>query len=237
MSLNRTFSKILKKELDAYAAWFPVTNNFSVGDYGYFEDNLFKRMGNIKDRFGIEFDIKDGAGSKIDFSSSGVKTFKLVGDAEVPAFPSGAVGAKAGLNISFSKENSFMIKADITSQEMDMIDLVAEKCARQANWDRRYKVVRIVYKAVNGVVIGAREAGTEVSLSGDVDLLKGIEAGKASAGIEFSSTKNSVFKSIGEEGGIGLALFRLRGDRAKFLGEGEKEEIDTDFGEEVENDF
>jgi hypothetical protein len=38
--LAKTFNQSIKKEVNAYAAWFPVTNTFKIGDYGLIEGGV-----------------------------------------------------------------------------------------------------------------------------------------------------------------------------------------------------
>ena len=52
MGTARAFDRILKSELNIHAAWLPITNTFSVGDFGLISDGVFAKMGNTNLREG-----------------------------------------------------------------------------------------------------------------------------------------------------------------------------------------
>lgn len=73
MGTARHFNKILHDEIDVYAAWLPVTNNFQLGDYGVISDGVFAKLGNI-DEFEVKFNEEDGAQSHLKFRSAGPRS-------------------------------------------------------------------------------------------------------------------------------------------------------------------
>jgi hypothetical protein len=41
MGLPNQFNDIIQKHLNVFAAWMPVVNKYSLGDYGVFSDGVF----------------------------------------------------------------------------------------------------------------------------------------------------------------------------------------------------
>ena len=76
--LAKSYEKAIHKELQAHAAWLPVTNTLKVGDYGFFDGGVFRSIGNLTDNYPeLELKIEKGPSTKIDFTSEGTKSFKL----------------------------------------------------------------------------------------------------------------------------------------------------------------
>lgn len=237
--LAKEFNKALNRHHHTYAAWFPVSNTFKVGDYGYIDGGVFRTIGNIKTDFDVEFETKAGPESKIDISSEGTKATKLVGGVEVPSFP--AAGAMDGkLEIGFDKSNSFVIKANLTSEEMASKQKVAWALAKHPHWKRKYKVVETTYTGKEGLVIASTSGGFNIGISGSVEALNALEAGNASGELSLENSHKADFNSVGETGVIALRLFRInrKGD-VNFLRELKEEDVEVDeiTGEELEDDL
>lgn len=208
--LAKTYGRIVKRELNAHAAWFPITNTLEVGDYGLIEDGTFRPIGKISQQYpDVEVKKQPGNEAAIDFKSEGTssvvldmqgnaKTYKALGDAE------------GQLKITLSKENSAMIKTSITSMEMTNVADVASRLRKKKDWQNRYKVVSAVYIGENATVLCSREADTQLILSGKADILQAVEAGKADVSLQVSSNKSGVFHSVGKTGVIAIDLFKLR---------------------------
>ena len=209
--LAKNYEKVIKKELAAHGAWFPVTNTLKVGDYGFFDGGVFRSIGNIKDKYpDITLNIVEGPPAKIDFSSEGTRTFKLDADGNtIDSFA--AIGnVDATLKFEFSKENSVVIKIEkIVVNQLQNIEEVAIAIASKKDWKKKYKVMSAAYIGKDCLVICSREAGSDFKISASANLLKAVEAGKASGAFETSSTKSSTFHSVGEEGVMALRLFKL----------------------------
>src|SRR6266542_2101019 len=108
MGIAAVFNRTLHGELNTYAAWFPVTNTFKLGDYGLISDGVFTPMGNIAE-YEVEFTDDDGPPGSLDFTSSGTNVARLAGGAEVDALPDAPIDAK--LSFEFSNANSILAKA------------------------------------------------------------------------------------------------------------------------------
>lgn len=213
--LAEKFNDVLKKQLNLHAAWFPITNTFQIGDFGLFDNGLFRTMGNIKrDYPEIELVVDKGSEATIDFKSDGTSMQSLNANGEAATL--GSLGnADAKLQLKFTQENSIVLKAKMTSDELKNIDEVGRKLALKSSWNKKYKVVSTVYNGEGSVIICSKEAGTEVTISAAANILKQVEGGKVDGSLEIQSNKESVFSSIGDSGVIGLRFFKL-----KWLGQG-----------------
>ena len=206
--LAKEYNRALRKQNSMYAAWFPVTNTLKLGDFGLVEGGVFRSMGNIRDTFNVDFKTEEGPSTKVDLASEGVTVVRFAGGAEVPAFPSsGDVEAK--LNVNFSKENSFLVKANLTCRKMSNIQEVAWALDETARWKKKYKVIESVYVGKESVVILSSQSNVTVGLSGNAEALKLLEAGSASADVQIERDTKASFQSVGEEGVIGIRLFKM----------------------------
>lgn len=246
--LAHSYEKAIKKELGAHAAWLPVTNTLKVGDFGYFEGGVFRSLGNLRDKYpDIPLDIVPGPATKINFTTEGTRVSKLgVGGETTDSFA--ALGdAEAALKYEFGKENSLVVKADkVVVEQLQNIDDVALALAAKSNWRKKYKVVSTVYTGENCLIICAREAGSDFTISASANILGQIEGGKAEGGFETSSSNASTYDSIGESGVVAIRLFKLNWfNKTKLLGDDQltkddvkiEENFDLDSEDGVEDDF
>jgi hypothetical protein len=239
MGVAGSFNKAIDQELAAHAAWMPIVNTFKIGEFGIFKDGVFQSLGNIKDKYpDINFKIEPGPAADIDFSSSGTKTFRFDGEGKAVASFASLGNLDASLKFVFEKENSCVIKAKFTSQELKNIDEIAGVLAKKSDWRNKFSVVSKLYVGEKCVIMCSREAGTEVELKASADLLKQVEAGKVNAGVGFKSNKESAFNAIGESGVVALSLFKLNlfnkvkvleGEQPKFEVVEVKGEIPDDY--------
>jgi hypothetical protein len=234
--LAKMFNKTLKRQINMYAAWFPVTNTLKVGDFGLVEGGVFRQLGNIGDYFQIDFSTAEGPATSMDYSSEGTTVIKFVGGAQVDALPNiGELEAK--LSINFSRANSFHVKAELSSLQMSNTQVVAWELAKNPKWDRRYKVISEAYSGNKCVVLASSEKGTSITFTGSVDAIKQVEAGKVDTDVGFTSNNVNIFKSVGESGVIGLRMFKIRSSgNVQFLRETDVS-IESDFGDELEDDL
>jgi hypothetical protein len=206
MKLPDLFNDLILKQLNVHAAWLPITNTFSIGDYGLISNGVFSRLGNIEQDFGVSFTTKPGNPSTIDFKSAGTRVFKLSAGAKVNTIPAGAVDAK--VLIQFGKEQSFWIQSpEIQVTEIVAIQKLAEQLSKIKAWRNKFKCIFQVYHAKNAVIFSTVEANSEIEFSGDISALDRLDL--AHAGINFSSKKSLGLEIKGKEGTIGLGLFRV----------------------------
>ncbi len=226
MGLPDQFNDIIKKHLNVFAAWMPIVNNYRLGDYGIIADGVFAKLGNITDDFKVSVTEGSGEAASIDFTSEGASIIKLAGGVAVDVIPAGEVNAN--VEIGFSKEKSFLVKAPtITVAAIDNVNEVAIKLKDTGKWDGKWKVVHQVYTAIDPVIVITHEAGTKLNFSGDASALGQMKLG--SLGVNIDSNKSLGLKINGKNGVIGLGLFKLKskifgGFKVDVLGEDPEEE-------------
>ncbi len=207
MGVPNLFNDIIQKHLNVYAAWVPIVNKYSLGDYGIFSDGVFTKLGNIKDDFQVTFTEGSGNEASIDFTSEGASVKKFGANAGVDVAPAGNV--KANVEVEFSKEKSFMVKSPtITVATIENVNELAKKLKDTGKWDGKWKVVHQVYNALDAVVISTIEAGTKINFSGDATALGQMKLG--GAGVNIDTNKSLGLKINGKNGPIGLGLFRIK---------------------------
>src|SRR4030095_9365239 len=188
MGVAQGFNNAIHTQLAAYAEWMPIVNTFKIGEFGIFKDGVFQSLGNIKDKYPeINFKTENGSPADIDFSSTGTKTFKLDANGKTVASFASLGNAEATLKIVFEKEDSCVIKAKFTSEELKNIDDIASLLAKKKDWRNKFSVVSRTYIGEKCVIVCSREAGTEVELKASADILQQVEAGKVQAGVDFKS--------------------------------------------------
>lgn len=228
MGVPNQFNDIIQKHLNVFAAWIPIVNKYSLGDYGIIADGVFAKLGNIKDDFGVSFQEGSGSDASIDFTSEGASVVKTGGEAGVNVPPGGEVKVK--VQIEFSREKSFLVKSPtITVKTIDNVNEVAKQLKATDEWDGQWKVVHQVYNALDAVIVSTIAAGTKLDFSGNASALGQMKLG--SAGVNIDTNKTLGLKINGKDGVIGLGLFRIK---SKLFG-GFKVDILTEAREEEED--
>jgi len=234
--LAHSYQKAIKKEIGAHAAWLPATNTLKVGDFGYFEGGVFRSVGNLKNKYpDIVLDIAPGPGTKLNFTTEGTRVSKIgLGGKTTDSFA--ALGdIEASLKYEFGKKNSLVLKADtVVVEQLQNIDEVALSLAAKSNWRKKYKVVSASYTGENCLIICAREAESNFTISASANILSEIEGGKAEGDFKTTSSKASTYDCIGESGVLAIRLFKLNlFNKTKLLGDDQLTldniEIKTDF--------
>lgn len=238
MGIASEFSKVLHREIRAYAAWPPLTNTLALGDYGLIRGGVFDKLGNI-DEFGVKFKTEQGSDAKLNFSSEGTRLVRLVGGADVNTLPDAPIEAK--LRVELGRKDSFVAKAaTITVTNMSNVRQVAERLAGARRWKRRYRVVRGLWTAQDAAFAFSNSEHAAFELSGNADALKQFELGSVKAGVEVSSEEEGTFTQIGKTGVMGLSLFRLEytpwSQDPRLLGPPEQVEIEDEDAEELTDD-
>ena len=207
MGVPNLFNDIIQKHLNVFAAWVPIVNKYGLGDYGIFADGVFSKLGNITEDFDVSFKKGSGEEASIDFASEGVSIVKPGANAGANVAP--GVSVKANVQITFSREKSFLIKSPtITVTTIDNVNEVAKKLKATGKWDGQWKVVYQVYKALDAVIVSTIDAGTKLDFNGDATALGQMKLG--SAGVNIDTNKALGLKINGKSGVIGLGLFKLK---------------------------
>ncbi len=227
MGIPNQFNDIIQRHLNVNAAWLPITNNFTLGDYGIISDGVFTKMGNIGE-FDVSFTKAEGPEASIDFSSANTTVVKFAAGAEVTAIPAGTIDAK--ITFKFENEKSFLVKAPVIKEDaIQNVNQVAKQLKNKKDWDRKWKVVYQVFHAIDPLIVSTISSGTELTLSGDAEALKNMKVGSAS--LDLSTTRELGLKVHGKSGIIGLGLFKLKvlGGGPKFLAEDKDAPAEIEF--------
>lgn len=207
MGVPKDFNDIIQKQLNIFAAWVPIVNDYALGDYGVIADGVFAKLGNIKDDFGVTFQDEPGKEADIDFTSEGASVVKIGGEGGVNVPPGGDVKVK--VQIEFSREKSFLVKSPtITVRNIKNINELAKQLKATDRWDGQWKVVHQVYNALDAVIVSTIAAGTKLDFSGDASAIGQMKLG--SAGVNIDTNKTLGLKINGKNGVIGLGLFRIK---------------------------
>jgi len=207
MGVPNLFNDIIQKHLNIFAAWVPIVNKYTLGDYGIFADGVFSKLGNITEDFKVTFKEGSGEEASIDFTSEGASVVKGGADAGVSVPPGGNI--KASVQITFSREKSFLVKSPtITVTTIDNVNEVAKQLKATDKWDGQWKVVYQVYNALDAVIVSTIEAGTKLDFNGDATALGQMKLG--SAGVNIDTNKTLGLKINGKKGVIGLGVFRIK---------------------------
>ena len=207
MGVPNQFNDIIQKHLNVFAAWVPIVNKYTLGDYGIFADGVFSKLGNITEDFQVKFKKGSGQEASIDFASEGVSIVKAGANTGVSVAPTGNV--KANVQITFSREKSFLIKSPtITVATIENVNEVAKKLKATGQWDGKWKVVHQVYNALDAVIVSTIDAGTKLDFNGDASALGQMKLG--GAGVNIDTNKALGLKINGKSGVIGLGLFKLK---------------------------
>jgi hypothetical protein len=250
MSLARRYNILLKRSLQHYAAWSPVTDGFEAGDFGGFRRGVFVKLGNIRE-FGVDPAPQPGSSvTTFSFTSSGAVVSRTSGGVAVESF--GDEDTEAKLFIEFQGENSLFIRTgEISVMEMPSVDAVAYRLRGTQDpngrkWKSGWRVVRKVYRAENPTILASEERSASFQLKGKAGVLKQLELGNASADIAVESNQARALQIIGGAGPIALDLFKVRpsgragmvsfapGQQAEDAQPGEPE-LDDDWEDDLED--
>lgn len=206
MSISKQYNRIIRKELRVHAAWFPIVNVYTIGDYGIIENGLFVRRGNIKKDFGVSLDVLDSPDASINFKSTSTTIIKLDGGVPVQTIPATSITAQ--VKVQFSRTKSFLIKSpSIKVKAIASPNTVAQTLAAHPTWRPNYKVVYEIYFAKKAIVISTKDSNTELVFSGNATALENLDLGNVNLNMSF--TKAVGLDIQGKEGVLGLGLFQV----------------------------
>jgi hypothetical protein len=240
MGLPNQFNDIIQRDLNVHAAWLPITQNYSLGDYGLISDGVFSKLGNISE-FNVPFQQSTGPSVSINYKSDISRVTKFAGGTVVQAIPATAIDAK--VTLKFDKAQSILIKSpSIKVTAIGNVQQVANQLKKTDGWKRKWTVVFETYHAEEPVVMSTKEAGTEISFTGDAAALESLNLGKTGLSFSVEGNKTIGLDFQGKAGIIALGLFKLRliGGGPVFLSEEEKKgdaEIEYVTKENLESDL
>ncbi len=105
-SLADDYCDQLKKQLKVEFAAFPPNQPITLGDFGTRDDNVFIRLGNIVDVFGIAFAAKEFPDQPANFTFTSESSTEVEIHAKGDTTPSG-IALKAGIDITLV-QNRFL---------------------------------------------------------------------------------------------------------------------------------
>jgi hypothetical protein len=254
MSLPEEYNKALRKTGGFYAAWFPITTPFRIGDFGLVHDGVFQKIGHLDDLrddgFNVPLRTAPGQPAPLDLVTEGVKTIRTLAGvaAPIPNFPAGEMSAT--ITYEFQKQNSFVVKAaELTVEQMENVQQMAEELARlrrEEKWSHQYRVVSSTYTAKDCLVLLAQKTNTSISFEGAASALQLLDSGKVEVKPTISSSSDTVLKVVGKTGAMGIKLFKLKmisvfGSNVKLLKEQplqpDEKAIEADWGEDLPSDL
>jgi hypothetical protein len=163
-----------------------------------------------------------------------------VGGVAVDALPDSDI--EAAIEISFEKEDSFLLKAEVLNLDaMANLAQVALALKNHPQWNKKYRVVNGTYSGTGCVMISTKEADTKVVINGTANALKKFDIGAVNAEARYENNKQLGLEVVGQSGVVGLQLFKLGWSGSpKLLGPaGEEVEVEqfTDWDADLEDDI
>lgn len=199
-----------------YPTWLPGTP-LKLGDFGKMDRNVFVRIGNINNSYGIGFkERSDQHLNKMEFKSANAT--EVIFTAKGSGAVEGAANVNAGIEINFSSKNSvffFAANCAIVSIEdqrkrgEEILELF-----KQRKWNEDYVVVTRIVKAGATTVIISGGNQSSISLEAGADTVQTIDLADASLKLTVKRERNIGYKSIAETGLnplIGLSGIKHKG--------------------------
>lgn len=210
MSVSKTFEKAIRSQLNANAAWFPVTNTFRLGDYGLFDGGIFKEMGNIFDEYPeLEKHEEAGQETDINFMSSGVSEIKMGADGTIVDSFAALGDGEASLKFVMSNDDSVIVKAKLSVVKLKNVNRLGTQLSAKNNWRKKFKVISSIYTGENCIIVCSKSGGTEFSISARANVLKALEGGSLSGGFSTNSNRENLFEVVGQKGVVAFELFKV----------------------------
>jgi len=201
-SMAKTYTNDIHHEwVEVFAAW-PIGLEVELGDYGYLEDGIFQRMGNISDK-GISGETGENDNdAAIEYKSS--DEVSIVLRAKGSADASGLVQAKASLEMSFSGKHAVFFKAAggkwHTFKSPDEVGQQILSLYHAGDWKREFVVVTNLLKAGATTVLVSSGSSASISIEAKADKIEAIDLVDADVGLQIKSESNLGLKVIAEKG-------------------------------------
>lgn len=220
MALSRSYTDEIRKQFFPLYASFPPSTPFQLGDYGTLSGNLFQRVGNIRD-LGIEFELlPDDSPEQYKFTSASGVTFDfhIKGSGNIY----GVAHARAGLTISFKKENSIFFNAadghlntirDQAKLAADILELHAQK-----RWNFEHAVVTGLVSAGSSTVVVSSGTDSSVTFEAVADDTTRIDLADASIGFATTRATDLALELVAKNGSTPLLLLAKVRTKKNFFG-------------------
>lgn len=174
MAAHLQYCNELRRKFGYHATWIP-TDHINLGDYGIFEDNIFRRLGSIDD-MQITFGIKKASAKGRILEHSSKNSIQISTKSSGSAKLNGSSLSKidAGLIIDLKRKNSTFFKANdsvthiisnITSVGKNILKLYDDR-----KWEKEWVVVtNLIHAKSASIFISSGSSGKiELKANGKV---------------------------------------------------------------------
>lgn len=176
------YTNELKKQTDRFGVWKPGTK-IELGDFGVFQTNIFHRMGNVTNKFGIKFKEYVGTVEAVGkMCTDDVKKTIIDLGSDIP----NVTNLSGTIKLSFKNEGSFYIDYinKLITQIDDLVQLGHDINKLGKEWNRNWYIITEVEKAesANIIIANNKQSEIELGISGDVDVHR-VNLAQANIGI------------------------------------------------------
>jgi len=191
-----------------YANWPPAYTP-QLGDYGVMKDNIFLRSANVKERFGIDFQVREGKAEDMDFKSS--DSVDVVFNAKGSGTVSGGPTIKASMDITFSKKQSvFFYAADCRSKSIENKAALGDellKLFEKKMWNEHFVVLTDLIDAGATTVVISGGDNSSISIEASSDAVPTINLANAGLDLSVKRESNVGYKVVAGKGLVPLIGF------------------------------
>ena len=221
ISTAQRYTEEIRDNLRYWATWTPGTQ-LKLGDFGTVDGALFRRIGNVRDRYGVQFDqsVSD-ADQSWEYSSKGSVEWKVQSRASAQVIP-GIPQGSAGIRVRFNRADAVVLaipKAiEIAVADVDSFLTALLEKADQAphTWRKNFAVVTEVVVAESATILVSEGSSSEFVATANADLTAGLmSVGDASLCIAQTSSR-SVSSRLIASGNV-TPMFRGFRIRRKLL--------------------
>ncbi|GHT79760.1 hypothetical protein AGMMS50262_23820 [Bacteroidia bacterium] len=208
-----------------YAAW-KLGNHYELGDYGFLNDNVFERQGNVK-QLGFDFEIlKDPNPSDENYKSTGVNKNKITADGSTVVAAN--ANAAVGFSIEFSNANTVFYEAmNVRTNKIDDVAKLGAEIKRiyssgnegenGVKWDKKFAVITELDVADSATIILSNTQNAKIELRANANIsVAQLNIADPKCGWDRTSETGLESYIIANEGAT--PLFKLMGLKKRFLG-------------------
>lgn len=208
---HKLYRRAIKRNLAPYYPnWLPG-NPQQLGNYGVIKNGIFSVIGNIKDDFGIHFDIlEDPHPDNHQFDAGGSVDVDINANAEANSI------AKGSLQLGFDRSNSVFFQAlDARANRIKNKAQVGDQLLqgfidKTLNWERRYVLVTDIVTAGRTVAAVSSNSGATVEFSAEGNFPEDNILGDASIGLSVKSSSKVGYIVNGQGMDILLGFSKIR---------------------------
>jgi hypothetical protein len=206
MSIQRSYTQTIARELRRYAVWQPG-EALTLGDYGTLNGATFYRLGHISEFVEPSLmDIRTSSTSTLEFTSEGTRVAMLAGEGDASA-----IRAQATLKIGFARRDAIYLRASgIQTRDVANVRSVSETLRAHPQWKFEWAVLSNLTSATKASIILSMGANTEVSVLAEARALQEFNLGRAKVSSGLTFVGEAAFRIVGVAGPLLFDLIRLR---------------------------